>query len=365
MRFEITVGSGAVIVNDQSKAFLDRLLTTPGISGYEQSVQQVVRDYVSELADAVHTDLHGNVLATHNPGAELRVMFDGHCDQLGMLVSHVDAEGFVYFQTVGGWDPQQLVGQRVTIWSPEAPVHGVISRKAIHLLTEDEKKKVVETKDMWIDIGATDEGDARSVVQIGDPVTVQLGPQEMRNGLVNAPAMDNRTGVWVVFEAFRRATERGVACTLVAASTVQEEIGLRGARTAAYGVDPHVAIAVDVTHATDCPTVDKRQRGTIALGQGPVIVRGPNINPRVGARLDEIALANEIPHQVAALGRAAPNDSNVLQISRAGVATGLVQIPNRYMHSAVETVSLDDLDHGAELLAQFAMSLTLDADFTP
>ncbi|MDX1647880.1 MAG: M42 family metallopeptidase [Longimicrobiales bacterium] len=352
-------------MNDASKRFLERLLSTPGVSGYEQSVQQVVREYAAEFADDVRTDLHGNVIASSRGDDAFRVMFDGHCDQLGMLVSHVDESGFLYFQTVGGWDAQQLVGQRVSVWTKDGQIHGVISRKAIHLLSDDEKKKVVEAKDMWIDIGASDEEDARSVVEIGDPVTVRLGLQEMRNRLANAPGMDNRTGVWVVFEAFRRAVERGLGCALFAASTVQEEIGLRGARTAAYGIDPHVAIAVDVTHATDCPTVDKRQRGSIDLGAGPVILRGPNINPRVNERLNEIAAEEEIPHQSAALGRAAPNDSNVLQITRAGVATGLVQIPNRYMHSAVETVSLDDLDHTADLLAAFAASLEDGTDFTP
>ena len=352
-------------MNDASKRFLEDLLTTPGVSGYEESVQQVVRGYIADVADDVRIDLHGNLIASGNPDASFRVMFDGHCDQLGMLVSHVDESGFLYFQTVGGWDAQQLVGQRVSVWTESGEIHGVISRKAIHLLTDDEKKKVVEPKDMWIDIGAEDEEDARSVVRIGDSVTVRLGMQEMRNGLVNAPAMDNRTGVWVVFEGFRRAMERGLGCALFAASTVQEEIGLRGARTAAYGIDPHVGVAVDVTHATDCPSVDKRQRGSIALGDGPVILRGPNINPRVNGRLHDVAEEEEIPHQEAALGRAAPNDSNVLQITRAGVATGLVQIPNRYMHSAVETVSLEDLDHAAELLAAFVASLDEETDFTP
>jgi putative aminopeptidase FrvX len=352
-------------VNESSREFLERLLSTPGVSGYEESVQQVVRDYVADVADEMRTDLHGNVIATGNPGSGLRLMFDGHCDQLGMVISHIDEHGFLYFQTVGGWDSQQLVGQRVTVWAEGSEVQGVISRKAVHLLTDDEKKKVTETKEMWIDIGAHDEEDARSVVGIGDPVTVRLGLQEMRNGLANAPAMDNRTGVWVVFEAFRRAVEKGVECTLIAASTVQEEIGLRGARTAAYGVDPHVAVAVDVTHATDCPTVDKRERGAIALGEGPVILRGPNINPGVNRGLTDAAVEGGMPYQVAALGRAAPNDSNALQITRAGVATGLVQIPNRYMHSAVETVSLADLDHTADLLANFAASLAVDADFTP
>ena len=352
-------------MDDTARNFLEALLRTPGISGYEQSVQRVVRDFAGEFADDVQTDVHGNVIATVQPGRAVRLMFDGHCDQLGMIVSHVDDAGFLYFQTVGGWDPQQLIGQRVYVWTSDGPINGVISRKAIHLLTDDEKKTVVQPKDMWIDIGATDKADAESVVRIADPVTVHLGMQELRNGLAAAPAMDNRTGVWVVFEAARRAHARGISCTLAVASTVQEEIGLRGTQTAAFGIDPHVGIAVDVTHATDCPTIDKRQRGTVELGKGPVIVRGPNINPRVGDRLTALSEEKSIPSQPAALGRAAPNDANPMQVTRAGVATGLVQIPNRYMHSAVETISLDDLDACADLLAAFAVALSEEDSFVP
>jgi len=352
-------------MESSARSFLDALLSRPGVSGYEQAVQQIVRDYVSPFADEIETDLHGNVIATVNGNGGPTLMLDGHCDQLGMLVSHIDDSGYLFFQTVGGWDPQQLVGQRVTVWTSGDPVHGVISRKAIHLLSDDEKKKVVDPKDMWIDIGASHREDAESVIAIGDAVTVQLGIQEMRNGLANAPAMDNRTGVWVVFEAMRRAAAKGASCKLVVASTVQEEIGLRGARTAAHRIDPDVAIAVDVTHATDCPGIDKRQRGVINLGGGPVILRGPNVNPRVGARLEEVAKKGDLPFQVAALGRAAPNDANALQITRSGVATGLVQLPNRYMHSAVETIALSDLDVAAELLAGFACTLSTADSFIP
>lgn len=352
-------------MDSNARSFLDALLSTPGVSGYEQAVQAVVRDYVAPFADDVRTDLHGNVIATVNEGGGPTLMLDGHCDQLGMIVSHIDDSGYLFFQTVGGWDPQQLVGQRVTVWCEDGQVGGVISRKAIHLLTDEEKKAVVDPKNMWIDIGATSREDAESVAAIGDAVTVQLGLQEMRNGLANAPAMDNRTGVWVVFEAMRRAAGKGMSCRLVVASTVQEEIGMRGARTAAYGIDPDVAIAVDVTHATDCPGIDKRQRGDIGLGKGPVILRGPNVNPRVGTRLTELAETEKIPYQVAALGRAAPNNSNALQITRAGVATGLVQLPNRYMHSAVETVSFADLDGAADLLAAFAVALSAEDSFIP
>lgn len=352
-------------MNASALDFFKQLLNAPGVSGYEQPVQTVVRDYVSEFADSVDTDLHGNVIVCKNPDAEVRVMLAGHADQIGLIVSYIDDNGFLYTQTVGGWDPQQLIGQRMTVWTSSGPVNGVIARRAIHLLDEAERKQVVKAKDLWIDIGASCKDDAMNVVAIGDSVTLQLGYQELRNNLANAPAMDNRTGVWVCMEAFRRAVENGVTCGLYAVATVQEEIGLRGAKTAAYHVDPHVGIAVDVTHSTDCPKVDPRQLGEISLGDGPVIVRGPNINPEVAFRLKGLATKNEIPIQCNALGRAAPNDSNALQVTRQGVAAGILAIPNRYMHSAVETISMDDIDNAAQLLSLFVNNVTLADEFIP
>jgi endoglucanase len=345
--------------------FLKQLLETPSPSGYERPVQDLVRRFVSEFADRVTTDLHGNVIAAKNPDAKLRVMLAGHCDQIGMLVQHIDAEGYIYVQTIGGWDPQQLVGQRMAVWTSGGPVPAVISRKPIHLLTDEERKQVVKLKDMWLDIGAKDKAEAESLVSIGDPVTLQLGFQMMRNNLANSPAMDDKCGLWVCIEALRRASSKKLNCALYAVSTVQEEIGLRGAQTSAFGIDPQVGIAVDVTHATDCPTIEKKQEGDIALGRGPVIYRGPNMNPQVVERLVEAAKSAAIPYQLGACGRATPTDANALQITRAGVAAALVSIPNRYMHSAVEMISLDDIDRAADLLANFAASLTGEVDFTP
>jgi endoglucanase len=224
---------------------------------------------------------------------------------------------------------------------------------------------VVKLEDLWLDIGAKTKDEAKELVRIGDPVTLKLGFQEMRNGLANSPAMDNKCGLWVVIEALRRAAQRDLKVAVFAVSTVAEEIGLRGAQTSAFGIDPQVGIAVDVTHATDCPTIDKRQQGDVSLGNGPVIVRGPNMNPVVVERLLSLAQQREIPHQLAASGKAQPNDSNAIQINRAGVATGLVSIPNRYMHSAVEMISLEDIDRAAELLAEFVVSLSGDEDFSP
>jgi endoglucanase len=345
--------------------FLKRLLATPSPSGYERPIQDVVRQYVADFADDVKTDLHGNVIAAKNPQAPLRVMFAGHCDQIGMLVSHIHDSGFLYAQTIGGWDAQQLIGQRMTIWAASGPIPAVISRKPIHLLSDEERKQVVKLEDLWLDIGAKSKQETAELVRIGDPITLQLGYQEMRNGLANSPGMDNKCGLWVCIEALRRAAERPLNCGVFAVSTVAEEIGLRGVRTAAFGIDPQVGIAVDVTHATDCPTIDKRQQGDLALGNGPVIFRGPNMNPVVTERLISLCKDNMLPHQLSANGKAVSNDANALQISRAGVATGLVSIPNRYMHSAVEMVSLDDLDRSADLLAAFVNSLSGDEDFTP
>jgi len=346
-------------------AFLKELLSTPSPSGYEEPIQAVVRQYVADFAQEVRTDVHGNVIAAVNSQAPVRLMFAGHCDQIGMLVSHIDGDGFLYAQTIGGWDPQQLIGQRMTVWTRGGAVPAVISRKPIHLLEDEERKQVVKTKDMWLDIGAGSKDEAQALVRIGDPVTLELGFQPLLNDLANAPGMDNRTGLWVVIEALRRCALRTPAVGVFAVSTVQEEIGLRGAQTSAFGIMPHLAVAVDVTHATDCPTIDRRQQGEIGLGKGPVIFRGPNMNPLVTQRLIETAEQKEIPFQLSAIGRAAPNDSNALQVSRAGVATGLVAIPNRYMHSAVETISLNDIDRAADLLAEFAVGLQTQDDFTP
>ena len=345
--------------------FLKRLLDTPSPSGYERPIQDVVRAYAAGFADTVATDLHGNVIAAKNPGAKLRVMFAGHCDQIGMIVTHIHDNGFIYAQTIGGWDAQQLIGQRMVIWAASGPIPAVISRKPIHLLTDEERKQVTKLDDLWLDIGAKNKVEVAELVRVGDPITLQLGYQEMRNGLANSPAMDNKTGLWVCIEALRRAAQKALHCSVYAVSTVAEEIGLRGAQTSAFGVDPHVGIAVDVTHATDCPTIDKKQQGDIALGGGPVIFRGPNMNPHVTERLITLCKESAWNYQLAASGRAVPNDANALQISRAGVATGLVSIPNRYMHSAVEMVSLDDIDRAADLLAAFVVGLSGDEDFTP
>lgn len=351
--------------------FFRSAIETPSPSGYEQPVQRLVRDYIKPHAAAVRSDVHGNVIASAGDTSGPRLLFAGHCDQIGMLVTNIDDDGYIYCQTIGGWDPQQLIGQAMMIWTDSGPVPALISRKPIHLLNENERKQVVLLEQMWLDVGAKSKAEAQEKIRIGDAVTLDLRYRTLMNDIVCGPGMDNKTGMWTVIDSLRRAvaiaksSKTPLGCHLHSVSTVQEEIGLRGAKTAAGSIDPVVAIAVDVTHASDCPTIDKNQQGVIKLGAGPVIYRGPNMNPAVVERLISLAQQHSIPYQIAATGRATPNDANVLQIHGGGVATGVVAIPNRYMHSAVEAVSLSDIDHVAQLLAQFAVSLTPQCDFVP
>ncbi len=348
-----------------AREFFWQVLQTPSPSGYEGPLQQVVRQYAGRFADEVRTDVHGNVIAVIRPDEPFRVMLAGHCDQIGLIVQHIDDDGYLHVQAIGGWDPIQLVGQRMVVWTANGPVEGVIARKPIHLLTDEERKQVPKLKDLWLDIGASSKEEAEKAVRIGDAVTLQLGVAELRNGRAVAPGMDDKAGLWVVIEALRRVDRAKLRCGLYAVATVQEELGLRGARTSSFGIDPQVGVAVDVTFATDCPTIEKKEEGDIRLGKGPVVYRGPNMNPHVVRRLVEAAEAHQIPCQLAAAGKPTGTDANAIQINRAGVATGLVSIPNRYMHSAVEMVALSDMDQAADLLARFAEGIDPQSDFTP
>ena len=352
-------------MDSKAESFLKDILATPSPSGYESPLQGIVRHYAGEFAERITADSHGNLMTARNVDAPFRVMLAGHCDQIGLIVQYIDSDGFLYVQEIGGWDPQVLIGQRMTVWTASGPVFGLIARKPIHLLSEEERKQVPKTKDLWIDIGAADREEAQELVRIGDPVTVELAYRAMRNGRAASPAMDDKCGLWVVIEALRRIDPAKLPCAVYAVSTVQEEVGLRGARTSAFGIDPHVGVAVNVTHATDCPTIDKKQEGEVGLGKGPVIYRGPNMNPKVVEQLIQAAAGHGIAYQLAACGRGTGTDANAIQVNRGGVATGLVSIPNRYMHSPVEMISLDDIDRAADLLARFCESIVPDDDYTP
>jgi endoglucanase len=352
-------------MNLSAKEFLKNILTTPSTTGFEEPVQQLVRDYVKPFADTVRTDVHGNVIAARNPDAPLRVMLAGHCDQIGLIVNYIDEQGFIYILTVGGWDIQNLVGIRVKIWTAKGAVDGVIGKKPIHLMDEDDRKKVPKIKDLWIDIGAKDKADAEQYVSVGDPVTVELEYRELLNNLIAAPATDDKAGLWVAMEALRRIDPAKLKVAVFAVSTVQEEVGLRGSRTSSFGIDPHIGIATDVHFATDCPTMEKKQNGDVKLGGGPVLTKGPNITVRLVNALVEIAKQNEIPVQIIAEGKLTGTDANSIQVNRSGVATALISIPNRYMHTPVEMISLNDIDYAADLMARYCESIDSNVSYIP
>ena len=357
-------------MEDGSHAFLQELLTTPSPSGYERPIQDVVRRWAEPLADEVRTDRHGNVIAAlyakKTPSSsDLRIMLAGHCDQIGLMVQYIDSDGFLYVQPIGGWDVQILLGQYLTIWAKDGPITGVVSRKAPHLLTNEERNKVPQFHDIWVDIGAGNKEEAEQLIRSGDPVTIALGYRPLRNGLAASPAMDDKVGLWVVMETLRLLKNRSCEASVYCVSTVQEEIGLRGAITSAHSINPQVGIAVDVCHATDTPGNDKKSVGEIHLGDGPVIFRGPNINPKVFAELESAAKRANVPVQVRGAPKATGTDANAIQISREGVAAALIGIPNRYMHSPVEVVHLDDLNNAALLLAEFCASVGPSTDFIP
>jgi endoglucanase len=352
-------------MNHQAKDFLKNILTTPSTPGFEEPVQQLVRDYALPFADFIRTDVHGNVIAARNPDAPLRVMLAGHCDQIGLIVNYIDEQGYLYILTVGGWDIQNLVGVRVQIQTAQGSVTGVIGKKPIHLMDDDDRKKVPKIKDLWIDIGAKDKADAEQYVQVGDPVTVELEYREMLNNLIAAPATDDKAGVWVVMEALRRIDPAKLNVGVFAVSTVQEEVGLRGSRTSAFGIDPHIGIATDVTFATDCPTIEKKQNGDVKLGGGPVLTRGPNMTTKLVNALTEVAKKNEIPVQIVAEGKITGTDAGSIQVNRSGVATALMSIPNRYMHTPVEVISLHDIDYAADLMARYCESINPNVSYIP
>ncbi len=345
---------------------LQALLTTPGPSGYEQGVAAVWRAAAERFGARVTTDVMGSSVAVaqgRGQGPLLAVF--GHIDEIGLIVTHVDDEGLLWFASVGGWDPQILVGQRVEVQAADGPVPGVVGRKPIHLLQPDDRKKVVELREMHIDVGARDGDEARGLVRAGDVAVIATEPVDLASGRLASRALDNRLGAYVALEAARLVAEAGGAPGDVAAvAAVQEEIGLHGAQTSAYGVRPGVAVAVDVTHATDVPGVDPKEvGGTHALGSGPVLARGATIHPRVFEGLRETAEAEGIAYTVEASGRGTGTDADVVHLSRAGVPTGVVSIPLRYMHSPVETVELADVEACARLIAAYAQRLGADADF--
>jgi endoglucanase len=342
-----------------SPAFLTELLHARSPSGHEYEAQAVFDKFVKPAADTYEMDALGNRIATLNPAGDPTLMLAGHIDELGLMVTYVNKDGFIYFDTVGGHDRTVISGRRVSILTENGPVKGVTGKRAIHLMDEADRKKVPEIHEIWIDIGARSKKEALERVAIGDVATYDH-EFELFNGSIGAArAFDNKTGAYVIGETLIRLAKekKKLAARVVSVATVQEEIGVRGATTSGYAVNPHIAIAVDVGHATDHPDCDNRKYGETKLGGGPIICRGPNTNPKIHARLLKAAKKLKIPFQLDADPRPTGTDARAIQMARSGVATGLVSIPLRYMHTPSEVVDLEDVENCVKLLVEFAKGL--------
>ena len=344
---------------------LRSLLTAHGPSGYEAAPAAVWRDAARTFCDDVAGDVMGSSTArVAGTGSGPSLAIVGHVDEIGLIVTHIEDSGFLRFMGIGGWDTQILIGQRLVVATQQGPIPAVLGKKPIHLLTPDDRKKVAELKELHIDIGAKDGDEARAMVRIGDVAVIDGEPLELPNGRVVSRSMDNRLGCFVAYEAARLVAEAGGAAgDVIAVAAVQEEITFGGARTVTHRLNPGLAIAVDVTHATDAPGIDESEIGRHHFGSGPVIERGSTLHPAITEMLIEAAEAEDIPHTIAASARATGTDADAIFIARDGIPTGLVSVPLRYMHSPVEMVQLDDVQNAARLIAAFAQRLPADISF--
>jgi putative aminopeptidase FrvX len=347
---------------------LRELVRAPGPSGYEQAPAAAwlaaARRFADVETDAVGTPIARVARRKGARGAERRLIFMGHIDEIGLIVTHIDDDGYLWFGEVGGWDPQILVGQRVVLDTRKGPLVGVVGKKPIHLLRGEEAKKAAELRELHIDIGARDGAQARDLVRVGDVAVIDADPIELPNGRLTSRALDNRIGSYVALEAARLVAKAGgCAWQVVAVAAAQEETTFGGSRTSAFSLEPDAAIVLDVTHATDAPGIEVKRAGAHPLGSGAAIGRGSLLNPAMFELLHDTAEAQGIPFTIEASGRNTGTDADAVHLSRGGVPTALVSVPVRYMHSPVELVELADIQACARLLADFAKRLDARTSF--
>lgn len=348
--------------------FLERLLDAAGPSGFEVRAARVWREEAETFADEVRVDVSGNSFAVLDGGGRPRVMLAGHIDEIGLQVTHIDEEGYLYVDEIGGWDPQVLVGQRVRILARDGDVYGVLGKKAIHLMSHEDREKASKTKQLWVDVGASSRDEvAKLGLRVGDPMVLAQGLLRLAGDRIASRAIDDRIGAFVVLEALRLLSEDRPPRLVAAVATVQEEIGYSGggARTSAYSLEPDVALVVDVTFSTDVPDIEKKELGEHKLGGGPVLARGSSSHDGVFDLLARTAEAEGIPYTIQAAPKATRTDADGIHLSRHGVPTAVISVPNRYMHSPNEVVSLEDVHNTARLIAAFVRGLDEKTDFTP
>ena len=354
------------MLSAESIAFLKKLLDTPGPSGFETLASRAWRAEAETFAERVTSDVAGNCIAEVNQGGSPTILVDGHLDEIGVITQYIDDDGFLFISPIGGWDAQVLVGQRIRLLTAQGDVFGVVGRRPIHLSKDADRKRPAKFEDLWLDIGAKDRAEAEARVSVGDPGVIDSRAHDFPNNRLVSRSIDDRIGAFAALEVLRRYAQRAGAARLVAAGTTQEEIAWTGggALVAANIVRPKMAIVIDVTFATDHPDIEKKTIGDHRLGSGPVISRGALLSPVVFELLRAAAKARNIPFTVHAAGRETATNADAIHIAQEGVATALVSIPNRYMHSPNEMVSLDDVDHTIELIAEVCRMVTGKTDFT-
>ena len=354
------------MLSPSSLAFLKRLLDTPGPSGFETNAARVWREEASTFAQNVKPDVAGNSMAEANPGGSPTIMLDGHIDEIGLIVQYIDDDGFIYVSPIGGWDVQVLVGQRIRFSGGAGDVIGVVGKKPIHLMKQTERDQAAKITELWVDIGAANRAEAEARLAVGDPGVIDSQTLDFPNGRIVSRSIDDRIGAFIILEALRRYAEKPGAARVVAAATTQEEIAWHGggALVCTNCINPKMAIVVDVTFATDHPAIEKKEIGDHRMGSGPVLVRGSLISPVVFGLLRDTAQKHKIPHTVHAVGRDTSTNADAIHIAREGVATALVSLPNRYMHSPNEMISLADVESVATLIAETCRAVTAKTDFT-
>jgi putative aminopeptidase FrvX len=354
-------------MNENDFKFFKELIEAPSPSGFEQPAQRVIREALADVADDVRTDVMGNVVAhVKGPKGAPRLMLAGHCDEIGFMVKYVDDQGYLFFAPIGGVDAHLVPGQRVTVHTSGGPIAGVVGKRPIHQIEVKDRETVVPFKSQFIDIGCSSKDEAVKLVSIGDPVTFRVGVERLQGTRLTSRAFDDKMGAFIVAQVLREVRRQNrMTVDLHGVSTVQEEVGLRGGATSAYGVQPDIGIAVEVGFASDYPGADHKDLGEVSLGKGPVIARGPNINPVLFDLLKKTAEEENIPCQIMGIPRATGTDANVMQLVHGGVATALISIPLRYMHTPVEVLDWVDLEGAVKLLSTLCSRITKDHSFVP
>jgi len=354
------------MLSEKSLNFLEQLMKCSGPSGFEIETAAVFRKYLSQFAGKVYTDVTGNTIGILNEKSDFKVMLAGHYDEIGFQVVHIADEGLLYIRNVGGIDKVTVPGTEVEVLTEKGRVHGVIGKKPIHLTEEKDRSQAIEIKNLWVDIGVENKKEAEKIVRVGDPVAVKSNFTRMGKNRIVSKGMDDKIGAFVVAETLRELSTRKINVAVYGVGTVQEELGLRGATTSAFGIAPNVGFAIDVGFATDTPDIEKKTLGSVSLGKGPILSRSADDNPVLSKILRATAKKKNIKYQDKAGYRASGGtDTAIIQLTRGGVATSLVSIPNRYMHTPVEMCDLRDVEAAIKLLVETILTLKPGQTFIP